>query len=122
MKPIPIIVGVSFAFCTLFAAALVEQRLGPIMPGEPITGTTNSRVPIDIATVTNAIIWETPKPSKVTIWFRYQTDFRRDACGLITTNIWPVTLSNATQMVLSHLKTRTGNWQFITLTGIWRDE
>lgn len=98
----------------------------PLGPQLEKNWTTNSPSPgtnwIDPLKATNLFVWEEPQPSKVTIWFRYYCDARPDAFGIITTNVWPVTLSNATQMVLSHLKTRPGNWTFITITGIWRDE
>lgn len=130
MKPIPVIVGVLCALCTLFAAALVEQRLAPTTtnwgPIGPTFYPTNS---IDLSKDTNwAFLLEAPKPSKVTIWFMVQSgnefEWGPVINASIETNLWPVTASNALVMVKERLKGQEKRLRFEStqLTGIWRDE
>lgn len=81
---------------------------------------------VDPLKLTNALVFESPKPRRVTIWFQYQWnngfEFYPAALGSISTNVWWMTVSNAEQMVIAHLKSQGSEWKFITLTGIWRDE
>lgn len=124
MKPIPIIVGVLCALCTLFAAGLLEQRLGPIMTGDQIAGTNSVGTnQIDLSNVTNlAALFETRQPNKVTIWFNVRVR-SYTISDSITTNAWPVTASNALMMVKARFPEDTNSIiEHITLTGIWRDE
>lgn len=114
-------------FLATAAVTEIEQRLGP--PTKLIIGTTNSGPPlVDLYKATNdaRFEWQPPTPTKVTIWFQYQWnngfEFSPASLGFITTNIWPVTASNATAMAKAFLNSNGSDWKFITLTGIWRDE
>lgn len=82
---------------------------------------------IDLSKATNmAGILEAQTPPRVTIWFQFQWndgfEFYPANLGSISTNVWRMTVSNATEMVKAHLKSHGSEWKFITLTGIWRDE
>lgn len=111
-------------------ASVLAQKLAPNLIGPPIHIPTSTNSVgtnwVDLETLTNMAFFTAPVPPKVTIWFQYQWDnhfeFYPAALGSITTNVWSVTVSNATEMVKAHLKSQGSEWKFITLTGIWRDE
>lgn len=125
---------ISTLFCLCLGALLFlgASKFGPPAPNWPpgwrTNFTTNGMSPIPIETATNNFHWETPTPSKVTIWFSVQPgndyEFSPVVNGFITTNVWRVTTSNALEMVKSRFKGEEHRVRMnsIQLTGIWRDE